>query len=93
MIMAEQIKFTDEELNEYLSLQAKYQNVIIEMGQLSIRGYQIDDAITKLKEDETRLKDEYLTLQQKEDDLLKATTEKYGEGSLDIKTGIFTPIT
>ena len=89
--MAEKIKFTDEELKEYLDLQAAYQNNIISQGQLNIRRYQIDDAIAKLREDEKALMDEYLELQKKEDELLKATSEKYGEGSLDIKTGEFTP--
>jgi peptidoglycan hydrolase CwlO-like protein len=91
MVMAEEIKFTDEEIKAYLDLQAKYQNNIVQMGQLNIRGYQIDDAIAKLKEDEQKLKDEYLALQKEEETLLTETTKKYGEGSLDIATGVFTP--
>jgi predicted nuclease with TOPRIM domain len=91
MIMTDQIKFTDEEIKEYTELQAKYQNNIIQMGQLAIRGYQIDDAISQLKEEEQNLKNEYLELQKAEEGLLSKTTEKYGEGSLDIQSGVFTP--
>jgi hypothetical protein len=89
--MTEPIKFTDEETKSYLDLQAKYQNSILSMGQLQIRGYQIDDAIASLKEDEAKLKKEYLELQEVESKLLADTTEKYGEGSLDITSGVFTP--
>lgn len=89
--MSEQIKFSEEEMKNFQDLQVSYQNNIIAFGQMQLRGYMIDDEIKKLKDDETKLKDEYKALQNREDELLNAITSKYGEGSLDIKSGLFTP--
>jgi len=87
-----QIKFTDEELQRFADLQAKYQKNVVKMGQLQLKKYMIDDEIAKLKEDESNVKKEYVELQSEEDSLLNDINKKYGEGNLDPKTGIFTPV-
>jgi hypothetical protein len=90
--MSEPVKFTDEEMKLFAELQSKYQQNVVKFGQLQIKKYMIDDEVVKIREDEQKLKEEYSEIQKLEDDLLKQITEKYGEGSLNPKTGIFTPV-
>ena len=46
-----------------------------------------------LEEAEVQLESDYITLQDKERELVKTLNEKYGPGSLDPQTGVFTPET
>jgi tmRNA-binding protein len=89
--MTEEIKFTEEELEKVATLQNKYQNSIFQLGELQIRKASLEGELEALKSVESNLKDEYLSIQKDETALLQSFTEKYGEGSLNIKTGTFTP--
>jgi len=89
--MSEQIKLTEEEMKRFTDLQAEFHRSILAMGQMQLRGYMIDEEIQKLKSDETKLKDEHLELQKQEEALINEIQTKYGEGSLNPKTGVFTP--
>jgi hypothetical protein len=91
VIMSEQIKLTEEEMKRFTDLQAEFHRSILAMGQMQLRGYMIDEEIQKLKSDETKLKDEHLELQKQEEALINEIQTKYGEGSLNPKTGVFTP--
>lgn len=92
------IKFTDEEMNELKFIQQKYNEKFLLLGQLKLEQLKVEDAIknftesgVKLKDVETNLKGEFITVQKLEDDFLNKVTKKYGEGSLDGKTGLFIP--
>ena len=89
--MSNPIKFTDEELKAISDLQTEYQNNILKFGQLQIRKYMLEDEAIQVTEHEETLKKEYIEIQNKESDLLNKFTEKYGEGSLNAKDGIFIP--
>jgi hypothetical protein len=51
----------------------------------------VEQELGNIKSVESKLQDEYLKIQQDESLLLKNLSDKYGEGSLNIKTGTFTP--
>jgi len=87
----EPVKFTDEEMSQFKDLSMRYQENLIALGQLFINRFQLEEKIAELNEEEKRLKLLYASLQKLESELLGKTTEKYGNGSLDPKTGIFTP--
>ena len=78
------VQFTNEEITQLRSLQAKFNNATIQFGQLKISQL-------KLEESETILKKALAELENEETVLAKSLTEKYGKGSLDIETGTFTP--
>ena len=44
-----------------------------------------------LEEAEIKLEADYISLQDEEKKLVKDLSKKYGQGSLDPKTGVFTP--
>ena len=88
----ESVKFTPEEMSEFQELSRKYQDNLIRLGQLYINRLELEDKHNSLNEEEKKLKLEYATLQKLEDGLLAKVTAKYGEGSLDPASGVFTPV-
>ena len=82
--MAETKKFTKEELDKVKEIQDQYFSIQNELGALSLSELNIkqskDSLAIKLKEIKTD-----------EQKFLDGITEKYGQGSLDPKTGEFTP--
>ena len=83
--MADAIKFTEEELNSLQTLQANYQQITLAMGQVSLSKIQLENR-------EQSILDTLSEVREKENELAKELTEKYGKGSLNIETGEFTPI-
>ena len=45
-----------------------------------------------LEEAEIKLETDYISLQESERDIVKQLNEKYGPGTLDPQTGVFTPV-
>ena len=83
--MADAIKFTEEELKSLQDLQGTYQQITLAMGQISLSKIQLENrdqsVLNTLGE-----------VREKENELAKELTEKYGKGSLNIETGEFTPV-
>lgn len=87
--MNEKIKMTEEELTEVRMLQDKFQQKIFQLGQLSLQRLQATTALKRISEQEPKLEEEWINLQKEENDLINQLLNKYGEGSLDLKEGIF----
>ena len=86
-----EIKFTDEELKSLQDIQNSYQNIQMRMGNLKMQQIQHEKAADQLENLEESLLDELSSLQDTEQQLAQSFNEKYGQGQLDPKTGIFTP--
>ena len=84
--MADAIKFTEEELKSLQDLQGTYQQITLAMGQISLSKIQLENR-------EKSVLNTLGEVREKENELAKELTEKYGKGSLNIETGEFTPIT
>ena len=82
--MPEEVKFTEEELKQVQTIQATYQNVQNNFGQLKMAQIRLD-------EQEIELESSLKSLQEKESKFLDGITDKYGQGSLNPETGVFTP--
>ena len=87
----EETKFTEEELKSLNELSQGYQNIQNAFGQLRVQHILIDQQTHSLEESEVKLESDYTDIQQKERDLVKELNDKYGPGSLDPQTGVFTP--
>ena len=83
--MADAIKFTEEELKSLQDLQGTYQQITLAMGQISLSKIQLESR-------EQSVLNTLSEVREKENELAKELTEKYGKGSLNIETGEFTPI-
>lgn len=86
------IKFTDEELKELSIIQENYSQKYLQFGQLYLERLNIEERYKQLNDLENNLKKEFSEIQKLEESFLNRITEKYGEGSLDASTGVFTPI-
>ena len=82
--MPEEVKFTDEELTQVQNIQKSYANVQNQFGQLKLAQIRLDN-------DEVTLEDALKSIQDEEKKFLDGITEKYGQGSLNPETGVFTP--
>ena len=87
----EETKFTEKELKSLNELSQGYQNIQSAFGQMKVQRILIDQQINSLEEAEIKLESDYTDIQQDERDLVKELNEKYGPGSLDPQTGVFTP--
>ena len=82
--MPEEVKFTEEELKQVQNIQASYQNVQNQFGQLKMAQIRLDGQ-------EVDLEEALKSVQNEEKKFLDGITEKYGQGSLNPETGVFTP--
>jgi len=82
--MPEEVKFTEEELKQVQNIQASYVNVQNQFGQLKMAQIRLD-------EQEVELEDALKSIQSEEKKFLDGITEKYGQGTLNPETGVFTP--
>ena len=83
--MPEEVKFTEEELKQVQNIQTNYANVQNQFGQMKMAQIRLD-------EQEVELEDALKQIQTEEKKFLDGITEKYGDGSLNPETGVFTPI-
>ena len=82
--MPEEVKFTKEELTEVQKIQKNYLSVQNQFGQLKIAQIRLDN-------DEVVLEDALKSIQDEQKKFLDGITEKYGQGTLNPETGVFTP--
>ena len=89
--MANEKKFTDEELEKIKGIQTGYQQKTALFGQLSLQKFQVTRQLESLETAEENLRNEIIQLETTERELVKELNQKYGAGTLDPQTGTFTP--
>ena len=89
--MADEIKFTDEELKSLQDLSQSYQNIQASFGQLKVQKILNQQQADALEEAEVKMDSDYKDIQDNERKLVEELNEKYGPGQLDPQTGVFTP--
>ena len=88
--MSEETKFTDKELEQIKGIQDSYAKLQSEFGQVGISKIRLKEQVDEVEAFEAKLSDEFKQIQETEKNLLEDITKKYGEGSLDPETGVFT---
>ena len=89
--MADEIKFSEDELKSLQGLQNSYQEKQLQFGQLKVQSVLLHQQTDALEVREVELEEEYGEVQKTEQKLVEDLNEKYGPGSLDPATGVFTP--
>jgi hypothetical protein len=84
VIMPEEVKFTEEELKQVQNFQQNYMNIQNQFGQIKM-------TMVRLEQQEIELEDGLKNLQEEEKKFLDGITDKYGQGTLNPETGVFTP--
>ena len=86
-----EIKLEQNELAELEAVKVTYDNILKEFGAIEIKRHEtikLLDSLEKRQEAATKALDD---LKEYEMNVLSNLENKYGQGSLDIKSGIFTP--
>ena len=91
MAESKDIKFTDSELQSLQDLQNSYQQKQLQFGQLKVQKILVQQQVDGLETSESQLEVDYAGVQETERKLVEELNEKYGPGSLDPTTGVFTP--
>jgi|TARA_B100001939_G_C16566678_1_gene456794 predicted nuclease with TOPRIM domain len=86
------VKFTKDELNSIEELRNNYNSVTNALGMLEVSRMQTEKRLEAIEGDKIRLETQYEQLTMAEKELINSLTEKYGQGSIDINSGVFTPV-
>jgi predicted nuclease with TOPRIM domain len=86
------VKFTKDELNSIEELRNNYNSVTNSLGMLEVSRMQTEKRLETIEGDKIRLETQYEQLTMVEKELINSLTEKYGQGSIDINSGVFTPV-
>ena len=86
-----EVKFTDEEMKSISELQQVYQGVQNALGQVSVSRMRLDQQVEELGNAEASLKQQFIDNQTKEREFVTVINKKYGDGNLNIESGVFTP--
>ena len=89
--MPKEIKFTEDELKSVGDLQVKYNTVTNKFGQIAIAKLNLEKQQESVEEEEFKVHEELESVRAEEQGVLTEITEKYGPGTLDPQTGVFTP--
>ena len=89
--MATEVKFSEDEMKEVSTLQQTYVNVQNSLGQVGVQKLRVEQQLSDLETAEDQLKTQFVETQQKERELVDTINKKYGDGNLDLNSGVFTP--
>ncbi len=90
--MSEQIKFTEEEIQEIRQTQANYQTIGLELVQIKLALASAQSQLEALQMEEKLLTERISDVNGKEKELARALETKYGKGEIDLESGMFTPL-
>ena len=83
-------KLSDQELKQILDLRTKYATLTAQLGQLKVEQIIVNEQVNRLSELEEKFTKEYLNIQIEEEQFAEFITKKYGEGEIDVESGLFT---
>ena len=89
--MADEIKFTEDELKSLSELRDTYGKVQADFGALKVRRLVLEQQLEELDNADEAVHKAYTDNQDTERKLVEELNEKYGPGSLNPETGVFTP--
>jgi uncharacterized protein YnzC (UPF0291/DUF896 family) len=85
-------KLTEQEIQTIQDLRTQYANATAQMGQLAVERMLVNQQLKRLNELEEKFQAEYLATQANEEKFAKDITEKYGNGDINLETGVFTAV-
>ena len=86
-----EVKFSEDELQSLQNLQTGYQEKQAMLGQIAVQRIVVSQQMDALEARQVELEGEYGNVQEEERELVKKLNDKYGPGTLDPQSGVFTP--
>lgn len=84
-----EVKMTEDDISSVVELSTEFQTILREFGELHLRKMQVEEENKRLDEVEEELKGTYITITQRESDMVNRFTKKYGEGRVDSARGVY----
>lgn len=84
------VKFEEKELEQINYFSSKYQEITVQFGEIEIQLSLLNEEIKRLENIKSELRRDYISTRENEIKLSTELRQKYGEGELDIETGLFT---
>ena len=88
----EKTTLTSEELVQIQKLNSDYNSLILAVGQLHVQKHLISEQMKGIDEQLTYNFSTIDKLKKVEAELGEALTAKYGDGNIDLESGVFTPV-
>ena len=85
------VKFSEDEMKQINVLQQGYVNLQNALGQLSVNRIRLNQQFDDLDTAEDNVRVQFVENQTKERDFVDSINKKYGDGNLDLTSGVFTP--
>jgi hypothetical protein len=85
--MKKEIKLTDDETSELQKLNADYQTLVFQIGDLSLKKNQLETELGTLNVDQTKMMSTFESMKGKELNFMERLESKYGAGRLDASSG------
>ena len=82
---------TETELSALRELREQYALLTTQFGQLKIEKRLIEKELQRLNQLETQFEAQYDSIIESEISLVKQIEDSYGQGNVDLETGMFTP--
>ena len=89
--MSESVKFTEDEMKQIGNLQQSYMNIQSSLGQLAVNKIRVKKQLSDIEVAEENLQEQFTDNQKQETKFVESINKKYGDGNLDVNTGVFTP--
>ena len=84
-------KFTEEELDKIKNIQSSYLGVQQAFGQLEVNRIRLEQQLDSTQQASSELREKFSEVQDNEQKFIEELNKKYGDGSLDLESGTFTP--
>ena len=81
---SDQVKFSQAEVDELAGIRRSYEEITLALGQLELQK-------RELAKNEKRINERLTASEAQEKVFLDKIVAKYGEGTFDIQSGVFTP--
>ena len=88
-----EVKFTEEEMKQINDLQQGYVNLQNALSKSGVSRIRLEQQLDDLDSAEENVRNQFVENQSKEKDFVDSINKKYGDGNLDLNTGVFTPKT
>jgi len=83
--------FSSDELKKIQGIQKSYAEITTQLGQVGIAKIRLREQEISIAEEENKLNENFVKVQKDEQKILDEITKKYGQGTLNPETGVFTP--
>ena len=84
-------KFTQEEMDKIKEIQTSYIGVQQAFGQLEVNRIRLEQQLDATQQASSDLRKKFSDVQGDEQKFIEELNTKYGDGSLDLESGTFTP--